>query len=236
MFKKILFKISGEALAGTLGHGLDDSVLERIASEIKEVHDLGVEISIVVGGGNIFRGMKVAADKKIPRSTADYMGMLATVQNALALQAYLECIGVTTRVMTALNIDAVAEPFIERKALAHLKKGIVVIFAGGTGSPHFTTDTAAALRATQIGAEAILKATKVDGVYDKDPNQYPDATRLENISYAEVISKNLQVLDLTAITHAANNNIQIIVFNMEVAGNIVKAVKGECLVSTIRNN
>jgi uridylate kinase len=211
---------------GNLGYGIDPEVISRISSEIKQVVNLEVELAIVVGGGNIFRGMAASA-KGMDRATADYMGMLATVMNALALQEGLEKAGVTTRVLSAVEIAEVAEPFIRRRALRHLEKGRVTIFAGGTGNPYFTTDTAASLRAAEIGAEVILKATKVDGVYDRDPARDPNAVKYEQISYMEVITQDLKVMDQTAITLCRENSIPLIVFDVAIPGNIERAVKGE---------
>jgi uridylate kinase len=232
-YKRILLKISGEALAGPSGFGLDGAVLERIASEIKDVYDAGVEIGVVVGGGNFFRGMKAAVDQGMDRSTADYMGMLATVQNSLALQDYLERQGVVTRVLSAIEMKEVAEPFIPRRAMRHIEKGRVVIFAAGTGNPFFTTDTAAVLRATQIGAEAIFKATDVDGVFDRDPAKHDDAVRFDTLTYLDVLDRGLKVLDSTAITLSMDNQLPIVVFNMEVHGNIRRAALGEEVGTTV---
>ncbi|MCS6859437.1 MAG: UMP kinase [Abditibacteriales bacterium] len=226
-YRRVLLKISGEALAGSAGHGIDFNVLERIAGEIQEVKACGVDIGIVVGGGNIFRGSQAARHHGIDRSVGDYMGMLATVINALALQAALERLGLETRLLTAIEMREVAEPFIPRRALRHLEQGRVVIFAAGTGNPFFTTDTAAVLRAAQMKADAILKATNVDGVFDGDPRHNPDAKRYDHISYLDVLQKQLKVMDATAISLGMDNKIPIIVFNMEVAGNIKRAVMGE---------
>jgi len=226
-YRRILLKISGEALAGGAGHGIDFSVLERVASEVKEVKECGVDVGIVVGGGNIFRGSQAARRHGIDRSVGDYMGMLATVINALALQATLERLGLETRLLTAIEMREVAEPFIPRRALRHLEQGRVVIFAAGTGNPFFTTDTAAVLRAAQIKADAILKATNVDGVFDRDPRSHPEAKRYEHISYLDALQQQLKVMDATAISLSMDNKIPIIVFNLEVAGNIKRAVMGE---------
>jgi uridylate kinase len=226
-YRRILLKISGEALAGGAGHGIDFSVLERVAGEVKEVKECGVDMGIVVGGGNIFRGSQAARNHGIDRSVGDYMGMLATVINALAMQAALERLGLETRLLTAIEMREVAEPFIPRRALRHLEQGRVVIFAAGTGNPFFTTDTAAVLRAAQIKADAILKATNVDGVFDRDPRHNPDAKRYEHISYLDALQQQLKVMDATAISLSMDNKIPIIVFNMEVAGNIKRAVMGE---------
>ena len=232
-YKRILLKISGEALAGPRGFGLDGEVLTRIASEIKEVYDAGIQMGVVVGGGNFFRGMKAAVDQGMDRSMADYMGMLATVQNSIALQDYLERAGVPTRVQSAIEMKEIAEPFIPRRAERHLEKGRVVIFAAGTGNPFFTTDTAAVLRATQIGAQAIFKATDVDGVYDKDPQKFTDAIRFDQLSYLDVLDRGLRVLDSTAISLSMDNDLPIVVFNMEVAGNIKRAAMGEDVGTTV---
>ena len=232
-YKRILLKISGEALAGPRGFGLDGEVLTRIASEIKEVYDAGIQMGVVVGGGNFFRGMKAAVDQGMDRSMADYMGMLATVQNSIALQDYLERAGVPTRVQSAIEMKEIAEPFIPRRAERHLEKGRVVIFAAGTGNPFFTTDTAAVLRATQIGAQAIFKATDVDGVYDKDPQKFTDAIRFDQLTYLDVLDRGLRVLDSTAISLSMDNDLPIVVFNMEVAGNIKRAALGEDVGTTV---
>lgn len=226
-YKRILLKLSGEALAGPAGFGLDGVVLNRITAEIKDVFESGIELGVVVGGGNFFRGMKAAVEQGMDRSMADYMGMLATVQNSIALQDYLERAGVPTRVLSAIEMKEIAEPFIPRRAARHIEKGRVVIFAAGTGNPFFTTDTAAVLRATQIGAEAIFKATDVDGVFDKDPQKHDDAVRFETLSYLDVLERGLKVLDSTAITLSMDNKLPIVVFNMEVAGNIKRAAMGE---------
>ena len=232
-YNRILLKISGEALAGDLGFGLDGNVLSRIAQEIRSVQEKGIEMAIVCGGGNIFRGMKAAVDQGMDRAMADYMGMLATVQNSLALQDYLERAGVTTRVLSAIEMKEIAEPFIPRRATRHLEKGRVVLFAAGTGNPFFTTDTAAVLRAAQIGAQAIFKATDVDGVFDRDPQKFPDAVRFETLTYGEVLERGIRVLDTTAVTLSADNDLPIIVFNMEVAGNITRVCLGEKIGTTV---
>ncbi|PJI10189.1 MULTISPECIES: UMP kinase [Clostridium] len=223
-YKRVMLKISGEALAGNNGYGIDFEVANRIAKEIKEIVDLGIEVGAVVGGGNIWRGRN---GKGMDRTTADYMGMLATCINALALQDSLENINVDTRVQTAIEMKQVAEPFIRRRAMRHLEKGRVVIFAGGTGNPYFSTDTTAALRAAEIEADVILLAKKVDGVYDKDPHIYNDAVKFDNLNYMEVLEKNLQVMDSTATSLCMDNNIPIIVFGLDVSGNIRKAALGE---------
>jgi uridylate kinase len=232
-YKRILLKISGEALAGPGGYGLDGSVLARVAQEIKSVREAGIELAIVSGGGNIFRGMKAAVEQGMDRAMADYMGMLATVQNSLALQDYLERAGVDTRVLSAIEMKEVTEPFIPRRALRHLEKGRVVLFAAGTGNPFFTTDTAAVLRAAQIGAQAIFKATDVDGVFDRDPQKFDDAVRYDRLNYLQVLDKGLKVLDSTAVSLSMDNKIPIVVFNMEVEGNICRAALGENVGTTV---
>jgi uridylate kinase len=232
-YQRILLKISGEALAGPRGFGLDGEVLNRLAQEIKEVHEAGIEMGVVVGGGNFFRGMKAAVEQGMDRSMADYMGMLATVQNSIALQDYLERAGVATRVQSAIEMKEIAEPFIPRRAMRHLEKNRIVIFAAGTGNPFFTTDTAAVLRATQIDAQAIFKATDVDGVFDKDPQKFPDAVKFDTLSYLEVLDRGIKVLDSTAITLSMDNKLPIVVFNMETAGNIKRAAMGEKVGTTV---
>jgi uridylate kinase len=225
-YRRVLLKISGEALAGAGGYGIDPDVLASFAAELKDVHQLGCELALVIGGGNIFRGLAAASAQGIDRATADYMGMLATVINALALQDALEKLGVATRVLSAIEMQQVAEPYIRRRATRHLEKGRVVIFAAGTGNPFFTTDTAASLRAMEIGAEAIFKATRVDGVFDADPLKHPDAVRFDQLTYIEVLSRQLQVMDATAISLCMDNGLPILVFNMMRPGNIKKAVTG----------
>jgi uridylate kinase len=224
-FKRILLKLSGEALKGSLPSGIDTQVLAYLAAEIDAVRSLGVEVAVVVGGGNIFRG-RSAGEKGISRVTADYMGMLATVINALALQDFLEERGIPTRVQTAIEMREVAEPYIRRRAIRHLEKGRVVIFAGGTGNPYFTTDTAAALRAAEIKADALLKATKVDGVYEADPTFHKDATKFDTLDYLEVLNRGLKVMDSTAVSLCMENHIPIIIFNINQAGNLQKIVMG----------
>ncbi|ADL51520.1 UMP kinase [Clostridium cellulovorans] len=231
-YKRIMLKLSGEALAGEKGYGVDFEVAKRIAEEIKEIIDMGVEIGAVVGGGNIWRGRDGG---EMDRVTADHMGMLATCINALALQDSLEAVGVHTRVQTAIEMRQVAEPYIRRKAIRHLEKGRVVIFAAGTGNPYFSTDTAASLRAAEIEAEAILLAKKVDGVYDKDPNKFTDAKKFVNLSHLEVIKQGLQVMDSTASSLCMDNNIPIIVFGLDKPGNIKKVVLGENIGTTVSN-
>jgi uridylate kinase len=225
-YRRLLLKVSGESLAGEKKFGLDPATLQAIAREIKAVADLKVEIGIVVGGGNIFRGLEASA-QGIDRSVADNMGMLATVVNALALQDALEKAGVPTRVMSAITMNEVAEPYIRRRAMRHLEKGRIVVFGAGTGSPYFTTDTAAALRATEIGAVAILKGTRVDGIYDRDPEKDGQAVMLPRLTYFDVLEKSLRVMDSTAITMAMEQHIPIIVFKMLEPGNMIKVVLGE---------
>ena len=232
-FKRIVLKLSGEALAGAAGYGLDPVMLEAFCSELKEVHDLGVEMTIVVGGGNIYRGLKGSLHSGIDRAAGDYMGMLATVINALALQTVLERQGVPTRVMSAIEISQLCEPYIRRRAIRHIEKKRVVIFAAGTGNPHFTTDTAAALRAMEIGADVICKATNVDGVYDSDPNKNPEAKRFSHLSYIEVLKRNLKVMDSTSISLCMDNNLPIIVFSLKRRGNIARVVLGEDVGTTV---
>ncbi|MDK2984933.1 MAG: uridylate kinase [Clostridia bacterium] len=225
-YKRIILKLSGEALAGEKGFGINQQVISSIARQIKEVKELGVEIAIVVGGGNIWRGVAGSASG-MDRATADYMGMLATVINSLALQDALESEGVDTRVQTAIEMRQIAEPYIRRRAIRHLEKGRVVIFAAGTGNPYFSTDTTAALRAAEIEAEVILMAKKVDGVYDDDPKTNPDAKRYSDLEYIDVLNQGLGVMDSTATSLCMDNKISIIVFNITVEGNIMKVVKGE---------
>lgn len=231
-FNRILLKLSGEALMGEQNFGIDTVVAESVAREIKAVHELGVEIAIVVGGGNIFRGVSKSAGN-MDRAAADYIGMLATVMNAVVLQDSLEKAGVFTRVMSPINIPQLAEPFIRRRAIRHLEKKRVVIFAAGTGSPYFTTDSAAALRACEIKAEVIFKATRVDGIYSADPLTNPSATRFKTISYREVLEKQLKVMDASAISLCMDNNLPILVFNMTEAGNILRAAAGDLNIGTL---
>ena len=231
-YKRILLKLSGEALMGDQTFGIDSAVADQIAGEITEIQTLGVEIAVVIGGGNIFRGLGVAA-RGMDRATADNMGMLATVINALALSDAIERQGVSTRVMTAIEMREVAERFIRRRALRHLEKGRLVLFAAGTGNPYFTTDTAAALRAMEIQAEVILKATKVDGIFTSDPMTDPSATRLAKISYLQVLEQELKVMDSTAISLCMDNRLPIVVFNLSTPGNIRGAVLGESVGSLI---
>lgn len=234
-YKRILLKISGEALMGDQGYGIDPETITRIAAEIKDLTTLGVETAIVVGGGNIFRGVALSA-KGMDRASADYMGMLATVMNALAMQDALEKQGVFTRVMTAIEMHQVAEPFIRRRAIRHVEKGRVVIFAAGTGNPYFTTDSAAALRALEIKADAILKATKVDGIYTADPTKDSTATMFDRISYLDVIQRDLKVMDTSAISLCRDRNLPIHVFNLYVPGNIARVVCGEKVGTIVSND
>ncbi len=225
-YKRILLKLSGEALMGEQKFGIDTNVVVRYSREIKSLIDKGVEVAIVIGGGNIYRGIE-ASETGIDRVQGDYMGMLATVINSMALQSGLEKQNVITRLLTALEIKQVAEPFIKRRAVRHLEKGRVVIFGAGTGNPYFTTDTAAALRATEIGADVILKGTRVDGIYDSDPEKNPNAVKFDNVSFNDAISKKLNVMDMTAFTLCQENNIPIIVFNMNEEGNLLRIAAGE---------
>jgi uridylate kinase len=227
-FKRILLKISGEALMGDGGFGIDPGTLERIASEIAEIRALGVEVAIVNGGGNIFRGVAGSATG-MDRASADYMGMLAIVMNSLALQDALERLNVHTRVLSAIEMKEICEPYIRRRAMRHLEKGRVVIFSAGTGNPYFTTDTAASLRAMEIHAEVLLKATKVDGIYDKDPVKFADAKRFHRLTYIEVLQQNLKVMDSTAISLCRDNKLAIVVFDLHKRGNIRRVVAGESI-------
>ncbi len=224
-YKRILLKVSGEALAGPDGFGVHPPTLEHIANEVKDCRELGVEVAVVIGGGNIFRGMAASA-LGMDRSSADYMGMLATVMNSIALQDAFEKVGVHTRVQTAIEMQEIAEPYIRRRAIRHLEKGRVVIFGAGTGNPFFTTDTAAALRANEINADIIMKATKVDGVYDKDPEKHPDAVRFDRLTHLEVLQRQIKVMDSTATSLCMDNNMPILVFNLTEWGNVGRAVRG----------
>ena len=230
-YKRVILKLSGEALAGVSGFGLDFNVAKRIALEIKELIDMGVEVGTVVGGGNIWRGR---SGEGMDRTTADYMGMMATCINALALQDSLEQVGVKTRVQTAIEMKEIAEPFIRRRAMRHLEKGRVVIFAAGTGNPYFSTDTTAALRAAEIEADVILLAKKVDGVYDKDPHKYADAKKYDTLSYIEVLEQGLQVMDSTATSLCMDNDIPILVFGLDEPGNIKRAMYGESIGTLVK--
>ena len=231
-YKKILLKLSGEALMGDQEFGISSDVIASYAKQIKEIVDLGVEVSIVIGGGNIFRGLSGAA-QGVDRVTGDHMGMLATVINSLALQNSIEKLGIPTRVQTAIEMPKVAEPFIKRRAQRHLEKGRVVIFGAGTGNPYFTTDTAAALRAIEMETDVVIKATKVDGIYDKDPVKYPDAKKYTTISYNEVLAKDLKVMDATAISLCRENKLPIIVFNSLIEGNLKRVIMGENIGTTV---
>jgi uridylate kinase len=232
-YKRVLVKLSGEALAGSEKFGICPNAIQFITEEIGRAVALGIETALVVGGGNIFRGIS-ASEQGMDRANADYMGMLATVINALALQNYLEKAGLVTRVQTAFEMRTVAEPYIRRRAIRHLEKKRIIIFAGGTGNPYFTTDTAAALRAMEIGADVIIKATKVDGVYDKDPVRFSDAKKFEEISYIEALNLGLGVMDSTALSLCMDNDLPIIVFNLLVAGNLTKVVSGQKIGTVVR--
>ena len=233
-FKRVVLKLSGEALQGKLGHGIDSAVTTSIARRIKEIHKMGVKIAIVIGGGNIYRGAETTAREGIDRSTADYMGMLATVINGMALQDALEKEGVFTRVMSAMEMQEVAEPYIRRRAIRHLEKERIIVLVGGTGNPYFTTDTTAALRAIEIGAEVILKATKVDGVYSADPQKFKNAKRYKKLKYIDVLKRNLKVMDATAISLCMDNNLPIIVFNLFKKGNIKRVIMGENIGTVVK--
>ena len=233
-YRRVLLKVSGEALMGAREYGLDPEMLARIADEIQSVHALGVELCLVIGGGNIFRGVSGSA-VGMERASGDYMGMLATVINSLAVQNDLELRGVTTRVQSAISMQAICEPYIRRRALRHLEKKRVVIFAAGTGNPFFTTDTAAALRASEMGCDALLKATKVDGVYDADPNRVPGATRFEQLTYLDVLSRDLQVMDASAISLARENRIPILVFSIFESGGFAEVLLGRGRYTIIRD-
>lgn len=227
-YHRVLLKLSGEALSGESGYSIDPGIVHSIAGQVKELNENGIEVAVVVGGGNIFRGLAASA-RGMDRSTGDYIGMLATVMNSLALQDALENKGVNTRVQSAISMHEVAEPYIRRRAMRHLEKGRVVIFAAGTGNPYFSTDTAATLRALEIGADAILKATKVDGVYDSDPVVNPNARKFKKITYKEALNKDIKVMDSTAVSLAMDNRLPIIVFNLREQGNIKKVVQGETI-------
>jgi len=231
-YKKILLKLSGEALMGDQEFGISSDVIASYAKQIKEIVDLGVEVSIVIGGGNIFRGLSGAA-QGVDRVTGDHMGMLATVINSLALQNSIEKLGIPTRVQTAIEMPKIAEPFIKRRAQRHLEKGRVVIFGAGTGNPYFTTDTAAALRAIEMETDVVIKATKVDGIYDKDPVKFADAKKYEKVTYNEVLAKDLKVMDATAISLCRENKLPIIVFNSLIEGNLKRVIMGENIGTTV---
>src|SRR5690554_5348892 len=235
MYRRVVLKISGEALKGQGQYGIDPKTVKKIAQEVKSVHEAGIELAVVVGAGNLWRGI-TGEELGMDRAQADYMGMLGTIMNGLALQDSLEAIGIPTRVMTAVQIAAVAEPYIRRRTLRHFEKGRVVVLAGGTGSPYFSTDTTAALRAAELGADVILLAKNgLDGVYDKDPNKYEDAVLLSQVSHQEVLEKNLQIMDSTAASLCKDNHIEIRVFDMNQPGNILKAAKGEGVGTVVKN-
>jgi uridylate kinase len=225
-YNRVLLKLSGESLMGSQGFGIDNNVLDYLANEIHKTHDSGVELGIVIGGGNIYRGLS-ASSQGIDRATGDQMGMLATMINSLALQNAIEKKGINTRLMSAINMEAIAEPYIRRRAIRHLEKKRIVIFGAGTGHPYFSTDTAASLRAVEIGADVIVKGTRVDGVFDSDPEKNSKAFRFDNISYLDVLKKNLRIMDLTAVSLCQENNLPMIVFNMSVQDNLLKLAKGE---------
>ncbi len=231
-YKRVLLKLSGESLMGERGYGIDPDILDQFSDEVSAVHTLGVEVGIVIGGGNIYRGIAAAADG-IDKVVGDQMGMLATVINSLALQNILEKKGIYTRLMSAISMEQIAEPFIRRRAIRHLEKGRIVIFGAGTGNPYFTTDTAAALRAVEIRADVIIKGTRVDGIYDSDPEKNPAAVKFPEISYMDVLNKDLKVMDLTAITLCKENKLPIVVFNLTVPGNLKRVVTGEAIGSTV---
>ena len=234
-YRRVLLKISGEALAGRQGYGIEPETINRIAEEIREVVEMGVQLAIVIGGGNMFRGIAASAGG-MDRATGDYMGMLATVINALALQDAIEKAGVPVRVLSAIEMRAVAEPYIRRRAMRHLEKGRVVVFAAGTGNPFFTTDTAGALRAVEIGAEALLKASRVDGIYTADPLKDPKAVKLERVGYIEALNRGLEVMDTTAISLCMDNKLPIVVFDLTTRGNIRRIVAGEAVGSVVTND
>lgn len=232
-YKRILLKLSGESLMGDNSFGLDSKVLAQYAHDIKSITELGVQVALVIGGGNIYRGMN-EKETGIERAQGDYMGMLATVINGVAMQSMLEKMGVQTRLQSAIKMDQVAEPFIRRKAIRHLEKGRVVIFGAGTGNPYFTTDTAGSLRAVEINADAILKGTRVDGIYDSDPEKNPNAVKFESLNYQEAISRNLKVMDMTAFTLCQENNMPILVFDMNKPGNLMEIVQGKNIGTIVR--
>ncbi len=226
LYKRVLLKLSGESLMGDKNFGLDPNMLAQYANDIKSVIDMGVQVALVIGGGNIYRGMN-EKETGIERAQGDYMGMLATVINGIAMQSMLEKVGVQTRLQTAIKMDQVAEPFIRRRAIRHLEKGRVVIFGAGTGNPYFTTDTAGSLRAVEIKADAILKGTRVNGIYDSDPEKNPDARKFESITFSDAISQNLKVMDMTAFTLCQENKMPIVVFDMNTTGNLMRIIKGD---------
>ena len=225
-YQRVLLKLSGEVLAGEEGFGIDHAKVTQLAAEVKSIHDLGIDIGLVIGAGNIFRGMQAAA-RGMQRVTGDYLGMLATIMNAVCMQDALENLGSVTRTLSAITVAQIAEPYIRRRAIRHLEKGRIVVVAGGTGNPYFTTDTAAALRATELGAEVLIKGTKVDGVYDKDPVVHSDAVKYDRVSYTEVIQKELRIMDMTAISLCKENSLPIKVFNINRSGNLKKLILGE---------
>jgi len=226
-YKRVLLKLSGEALMGDQQYGIDPKILEQYAREVKQVADMGVEVAVVIGGGNIFRGVQGVAGGIVDRAQGDYMGMLATVINAMALQGAFEKYGIKTRLLSAIKMEQISEPFIRRRAIRHLEKGRVVIFGAGTGNPYFTTDSAASLRAVEVGAELVLKGTRVDGIYTADPEKDPAATKFDTISYQEVYERGLNVMDMTAITLCQENKLAIVVFDMNKEGNFLKVCQGE---------
>lgn len=233
-FKRVLLKLSGESLMGDKTFGLDPNMLAQYANDIKSVIDLGVQVALVIGGGNIYRGMN-EKETGIERAQGDYMGMLATVINGIAMQSMLEKVGVQTRLQTAIKMDQVAEPFIRRRAIRHLEKGRVVIFGAGTGNPYFTTDTAGSLRAVEIKADAILKGTRVNGIYDSDPEKNPNAIKFENITFSDAISKNLKVMDMTAFTLCQENKMPIVVFDMNTPGNLLRIIQGDNIGTLVKD-
>ena len=233
-YKRVLLKLSGESLMGKQGFGISADVLDFFSDEVKKVHDVGVQLGVVIGGGNIYRGLS-ASHQGIHRATGDQMGMLATVINSLALQNAVEKKGIQTRLMSAIKMEEIAEPYIRRRAIRHLEKGRVVILGAGTGHPYFSTDTAASLRAVEIGADIIVKGTRVDGVYDSDPEKNPDAVRYEQISYLDILKKNLRIMDLTAVSLCQENDLPMMVFNMDIPGNLLKLVMGESVGTYINN-
>jgi uridylate kinase len=233
-YKRVLLKLSGESLMGKKGFGIDHSVVEFFSNEVKKVHEIGVQLGIVIGGGNIYRGLS-ATDQGIDRVTGDQMGMLATVINSLALQNAIEHKGIQTRLLSAIHMEEIAEPYIRRRAIRHLEKGRVVIFGAGTGHPYFSTDTAASLRAVEIEADVIIKGTRVDGVFDSDPEKNPEAFKFESISYLDILKKNLRVMDLTAVSLCRENSLPMVVFNMDMPDNLVKLVNGENVGTLIKN-
>ncbi|NUM32840.1 MAG: UMP kinase [Bacteroidetes bacterium] len=234
-YKRILLKLSGESLLGKKEFGIDSNILEQFATEIKHTVEIGVQVAIVIGGGNIFRGVKGVQEGVVDRAQGDYMGMLATVINAMALQGALEKIGVKTRLLSAIKMEQICEPFIRRRAIRHLEKGRVVIFGAGTGNPYFTTDTAASLRAVEIQADVIMKGTRVDGIYTSDPEKNSNATKFDSISFDEVYKRGLEVMDLTAITLCRDNKMPIVVFDVNTSGNLIKLIKGENIGTLVNN-